>query len=470
MPDQGDPTRDLEERFAAAVEPGRPFGTPDASDPELARDLEIAGMLRALGPGFSANGDARARVRARVMGALATDGGVASAPPVPESAPDGAPTEQLPVVAPAPVRDEPTHDDARHTGPTVRAEAADADRSTALRAVSAREETAPSTTVLAEPDLARALRPRRRRRHALPSRPAARPAATGLARRVATVGAAALFAVLAIAGGSIFASRDAVPGDALYGIKRAAEAAGGIFSGSNARGQHDLELAATRLDEIERMARAGVTDGAAFDSAFDDFDSATTAGTRRQLSGANPDRSAVDLASWATQQTTRLSTLRSTLPAAAQSDAEDALQLLDRVHRRAVALTARTGCADVTSGATDDLGPVPAEGPCTTRQAAGSASGQAGSAPTERARTASGTATGQQADGATAQQRSQQDGDSDSALVQGGSGGSGGEDAAAATPTTTAARSSDNKNNVNVPLPLPITVPPLVNGKGGLLG
>ena len=77
---------------------------------------------------------------------------------------------------------------------------------------------------------------------------------------------AAALAVLAIAGGSVFASRDAVPGDALYGIKRAAEAAGGIFAGGEAaRGQHDLDLATTRLDEIERMARDGATDPAAYD-------------------------------------------------------------------------------------------------------------------------------------------------------------------------------------------------------------
>jgi len=68
MPDQGDPIRGAEERFAEAVEPGRPSGPP-ADDPELARDLEIAAMLRALGPGFSPSTDAKARMRARVMGA-----------------------------------------------------------------------------------------------------------------------------------------------------------------------------------------------------------------------------------------------------------------------------------------------------------------------------------------------------------------------------------------------------------------
>src|SRR6478672_10540747 len=115
MPDQGDPIWGAEERFAEAVEPGQPAGThAGAPDPELARDLEIAGMLRALGPGFSASADAKARVRARVMGTLALDGppsdggGLAASAPVPESAPEGAPTEQLPVVPPMPGTAEPT--------------------------------------------------------------------------------------------------------------------------------------------------------------------------------------------------------------------------------------------------------------------------------------------------------------------------------------------------------------------------
>src|SRR6478609_5882817 len=103
MLDQGDPSRGAEERFAEAVELGRPSGPP-ADDPELARDLEIAAMLRALGPGFSPSTDAKARMRARVMGALAVDGppsdggGLAAARPLASGA-ESAPTEQLPVVA-----------------------------------------------------------------------------------------------------------------------------------------------------------------------------------------------------------------------------------------------------------------------------------------------------------------------------------------------------------------------------------
>jgi len=446
MPDQGDPIRGAEERFAEAVELGRPSSTP-ADDPDLARDLEIAGMLRALGPGLSPSADAKARMRARVMSALAVDGppsnggGIAVGRPGAGAA--GAPTEVLPIVAPA---------QAETVEPTP------------LRAVpAAAEATEAGTAVLAEPDLTRAVRPRRRRRHALPSRPAARPGTPSLARRVVTVGMAAALAVLAIAGGSVFASRDAVPGDALYGIKRAAEAAGGIFAGGEAaRGQHDLDLAATRLDEIERMARDGATDPAAYASAFQEFGNATRAGTRQVLAGADPDRSAGDLARWATQQTARLSALRASLPSTSQSDADDALRLLDRVHDRAVAVAARSGCAQVTSNATDDLGPLPAQGPCTaSRQAT-----PGGSAPTDRTRAVAPT-TGQ-----GGQQTRESDG-SDPALVPGDPAGSDGQNRVATTQENSSESSSDDQRNVDAPLPLPvpITVPPLLPGKpGGLLG
>ena len=446
MPDQGDPIRGAEERFAEAVELGRPSSTP-ADDPDLARDLEIAGMLRALGPGLSPSADAKARMRARVMSALAVDGPPSNGGGIAVGRHDegaaGAPTEVLPIVAPAPPESvEPTP----------------------LRAVpAAAEATEAGTAVLAEPDLSRAVRPRRRRRHALPSRPAARPGTPSLARRVVTVGMAAALAVLAIAGGSVFASRDAVPGDALYGIKRAAEAAGGIFAGGEAaRGQHDLDLAATRLDEIERMARDGATDPAAYASAFQEFDNATRAGTRQVLAGADPDRSAGDLARWATQQTARLSALRASLPSASQSDADDALRLLDRVHDRAVAVAARSGCAQVTANATDDLGPLPAQGSCTaSRQAT-----PGGSAPTDRARavaptTAQGGGQAQESDG------------SDPALVPADQAGSDGQNRAATTQANSSESSSDDQRNVDAPLPLPvpITVPPLLPGKpGGLLG
>ena len=214
------------------------------------------------------------------------------------------------------------------------------------------------------------------------------------------------------------------------------------------------------------MARDGATNPAAYTAAFQEFEAATRAGTRQVLAGEDPDRSAADLARWATQQTTRVSALRATLPAG-QSDADDALRLLDRVHDRAVAVAARSGCGQVTSSASDDLGPLPAEGSCAARPATAGTS--AGSATPDRARTATPTEAGTTQGG----QQPQENGGSDPALVPGDQGGSDAQNRAATPSTTSPASSPEDRDNVNAPLqlPLPITVPPLVPGKpGGLLG
>ena len=466
MPDQGDPVRGVEERFAAAVEPGRPSGAP--ADADLARDLEIAAMLRALRPALSADADAKARVRARVMAALAADaspdsdprGGPAD-PATPRlAASDSAPTEHLPVVPPA------------EGQPGTPADApggvASADPTTAMPSgVTAEAATTagPSTSVLAEPDPVKALRPRRRRRHALPSRPSGRPGAPSARSRILFVGAAALLAVVAVAGGGIFASRDAVPGDALYGIKRAAEAAGGIFAAGDARGQRDLDLAVTRLDEIERMARSGAADPVLLQTAFQDFDAATSAGSRLVLTGADADHSAADLAAWSTQQTARLSALRGALPASAQPNADDSLYLLDRVHRRAVALAARASCPDPASGTVDDIGPMPATGPCGTARSTTGAASSEPSATDPAARTAPGSSSAQEPGAATPPQ---QDGGTDPGLVPGVSVGTSGDDGTSQAPTTTPAPPSGKNVDVPLPLPVPITVPPLVPGRPGV--
>jgi Domain of unknown function (DUF5667) len=471
MPDQGDPMWGAEERFAEAVELGRPSNGP--VDAELARDLEIAEMFRALGPSLSAGSDAKARVRARVMAALAVDGppsnGGSRAPearlsapetlsapqelsaPQKLSAPDSTPTEQLPVI-PAegePFDDAPEDDTPATTRLAVTARSADADRSTA---------------VLSEPDILKALRPGRRRRHALPSRPSARPAAVAasMRRRVMVVGAAALLAVIAIAGGGVFASRGSLPGDPLYGIKRAAEAAGGIFAGGNAsKAQRDLDLASTRLDEIEEMVHESA-DPELISSAIQDFDDATTSGSRLVLSGDDAEHTYADLATWSTRAAARLSALRSSLPASTQSAADDSLRLLNRVHQRATALAARSSCSQVTSGAVDDLGPLPATGACVARTATG------GSAPASdpAARRVSGSSNAQETGRPSS--TPQRDGSSDPAVAPDASAGTSPDDESGSTKTTTEAPPSSKNAGLPLPLPIPITVPPLVPGK--LLG
>lgn len=393
MPDRDDPVSGDAEWFAEAVEPARRMGarTPVRADALRARDLEIVALLRALGSagaadssadcpaapradgvparlGTTAEGgdlsatrmwvEAKARVRARVLATLAEppSDGREAAPTPRHATSDGTPTEALPVLSSSTFAGSPAEQTAvlprAVPGPTV---SRTAGSPTGLRAAALRT-AAVRTAAL---------------RTAISRRPAGRQGAVprSATRRITIVGAATLLSAIVVAASAVLASRNAVPGDPLYGVKRAAEAAGGLLATSDGpRGRRDLHLAATRLDEIERMAHDA--DPALLRSALHDLDAAAVSGSRLALTnGGDPDgtQNSVDLAAWAAEQTVRLSTLRATLPRSAQLDVDDALRLLDRVHRRAVALAARSGCASVTSGAVDDLGPLPTDAPCGAR-------------------------------------------------------------------------------------------------------
>ncbi|WP_308253009.1 DUF5667 domain-containing protein [Pseudonocardia sp. ICBG601] len=83
------------------------------------------------------------------------------------------------------------------------------------------------------------------------------------------------FAALAvIAGVTSTVSRDALPGDAMYGMKRASESVGGVFTvGQQAEAARQLDLARSRVDELESLvARSTPPSPDAVASAMGDFD------------------------------------------------------------------------------------------------------------------------------------------------------------------------------------------------------
>jgi hypothetical protein len=181
------------------------------------------------------------------------------------------------------------------------------------------------------------------------------------------VACVAAFAV--VVGVAATASKNALPGDALYGVKRATESTGGLFTfGDQAEATQQLEVARTRMDEVQGMLQSGnAPDPAAVASAMKDFDTATATGSRMILSA---DRSAggadlADLRTWATAQSDRMAEMQSSWPAANTADAEASKTLLDRVLTRTEALRARTGCAQSGTASVDDLGPLPSDAPCT---------------------------------------------------------------------------------------------------------
>lgn len=360
------------ERFAAALEQGRSPGS--AADDDLARGLEIVAMLRASGSAYAPDPEAKAIARRRLMARIAAErrDGALAPTAMEQTLPisDGAPTP-TPGSRVSALRDESATEVTSRIAPIVDP-AADAAADDAAVAVDhAETDDTPDTTH----GRVRS-RSRRAGRHTLPSRPArgagsARPTrrARGGLRRLALT-ASAVLALVAIAGGGVFASRDALPGDSLYGIKRVAESAGiALTFDDSARAARHLELASTRLREVEQLVdqkRAEKADPALVKSTILDFDAATVEGTALLLTDdvAHDPAKLADLQAWAAEQVSRLSTMRSGLPLSAQAEADNSIEQLDNLRQRAAQLQERAGCDDVTSGRTDAVGPVPASTDC----------------------------------------------------------------------------------------------------------
>ncbi|HWO62111.1 MAG TPA: DUF5667 domain-containing protein, partial [Umezawaea sp.] len=189
--------------------------------------------------------------------------------------------------------------------------------------------------------------------------------------RLAVAAAAALCLVLSLAGMSLLLSRDALPGDALYGMKRTAESASlGFTFGDESKALKRLEFATARLAELETLVDKYGTDGplGAYLTALTDFDADAAAGSRElAVIGANSDERVLGtLDEWARAQSARLTDLRARLPEAAVTRSAASLGLLTRISQRATDLRARTGCSPVTSGTADDIGPLPATSPCSS--------------------------------------------------------------------------------------------------------
>lgn len=218
-----------------------------------------------------------------------------------------------------------------------------------------------------------ALRPRKS--HAMPtnSGPARKPRFGVGGRALLAVGGAACL-LLSLSGMGMLLSRDAVPGDTLYGLKRTAENA----SLNLAFDEHDyatrhLEVASTRLHEIESLAARGDQDalGAYYRNAFGGFDRHMKEGTRlitRQAAAG--DYELVDnLRDWANEHGGKLAATVPHLPSGVREDATKELRTLGAVHQRATVTQARRLCKQVFESTSDELGPIPSNLPCDGRPA-----------------------------------------------------------------------------------------------------
>jgi hypothetical protein len=285
-------------------------------------------------------------------------------------------------------------------------------------------------------------------------------------------------AILLLGALTVLLSRGALPGEMLYGIKRASENAEiGLTSGQEAKGQRHLDFAATRLEEVSDLITR---------------DSTTAAGTGPTAAGLGPDEAALvlenlrsfseqartgsrmilplasqpsgppprELADWARSQSSRLDTLSPSLDGDGRAAAADSQQMLQRLDQRATALGGPTRCT--TGDETDDLGPIPARECNTSTEPSTSSpeSSQAASTSSTTSTTTSTTSrssTSRSASDEDSSTRSSRDSDSDGGVVDDLLPGN---------------ERRESPDPVRVPLPVPllpqVDVPPLLPGLPGL--
>ncbi|MEU9507673.1 DUF5667 domain-containing protein [Micromonospora sp. NPDC048170] len=205
--------------------------------------------------------------------------------------------------------------------------------------------------------------PASRRSAAEPGRNRLLPAVTARrarARGAILVGVAA--GAVALSGISA-ASENAVPGDALYGMKRSTERAQLALTGSDvSRGQLFLDFARTRL--AEAAALRGDEDG--FSAVLDDMDADTRQGVRLLTSAAmqRSDPAALDAVNaFLTGQRRAVGGLIDDATRADRDRTRRSLALLDAVRKRSDALRAAIACGLPAPVGSDALGPAPATCP-----------------------------------------------------------------------------------------------------------
>jgi hypothetical protein len=160
------------------------------------------------------------------------------------------------------------------------------------------------------------------------------------------------------------ASGDAVPGDALYGMKRSTERAQlALASSQTGRGELYLDFAKTRMNEA-----AAVRNGApGLSGVLDDMDGETRQGVRLLATAAvdRRDPAALDvIEAFAGGQRRTLNDMLTTLTGDARIRTLTSLALLDQISHRVSGLHATLRCPTATIARTDDLGPAPH--PCTS--------------------------------------------------------------------------------------------------------
>ncbi|WP_346130014.1 DUF5667 domain-containing protein [Lentzea roselyniae] len=188
----------------------------------------------------------------------------------------------------------------------------------------------------------------------------------GARARLAVAAAAVLCLLMSLGGMSVLLSRDALPGDPLYGVKRTTESASlGLTFDDESRALKHLEFAASRVTDMETLADRASGESAQL-TALADLNTDAVEGARQFTTYAtsSDEKALPALRDWALAQYVKLGTLRPRLPGEAGPHADTTMWLLASIAQRAHDLAARSGCASVVSGSSDTLGPLPSKDEC----------------------------------------------------------------------------------------------------------
>jgi hypothetical protein len=155
------------------------------------------------------------------------------------------------------------------------------------------------------------------------------------------------------------ASENAIPGDALYRVKRSTERAQLALASSDVtKGQLYLDFARTRTAE----AAAVQSDPAGFAAALSDMDADTRQGVRLLNTAAATRRDPAPLdavAAFVTAQRLQLGGLLDQVDGVNRERTLESLSLLDQVAKRTDGLRGTLSCAKLKAAGTDKLGPKP---------------------------------------------------------------------------------------------------------------
>jgi hypothetical protein len=198
--------------------------------------------------------------------------------------------------------------------------------------------------------------------------------AAGFLRRarrplIAMVSATAV--LVSLLGLAVWVSHGALPGQSLYGIKRAGENFSlSLADGDTGKGKAYLQQATSRAAETTKLlgdpsAQSPMTGQLAklLATTLQNADSDTRSGMQLLGKAAVDQRSSAPIASlpdWVRAQRARLAELQSRLPAgSARSQAQNSLALLQRVATRLAQWRSELGCGCLSPDNADDIGPKP---------------------------------------------------------------------------------------------------------------